>query len=446
MASVYKKKGSPNFFASVYDPSHQKFRDLSTRVPNSEENRAKAQRVADGIERHLAESAGVASATRDGITVAAYMPTMIAARKARGVADTRNEEGLLRNHLLAAMGSMRVKDVGRHDCRAFVRQLTSRCPDAIASRTVHNIATICKALFDEAEEEGLIAESPWKLGRRDLPPKRDKDPEWRAGALFTIEELGLLLSLNDHVPPDRRIFYALEAFAGPRFGGVAALKWKHIDCKAEPLARLLIAWAWNSKRRAMRPGGKTGTPRIVPIHPHLARALARWREQEWPWMMGRQPEPEDLVVPSRRGQHRNVSHMHRRFQQDLARLGLRARRQHDLRRSFISVARDAGARKEVLEIMTHNAHGDVVDAYTTFSYATMCEQIEKLPLQLSDRRTDAYATSPPWIDWYALRGASPPALSCSLPAARAKGADSLQFSSGADGTRTRGLRRDRPAL
>ena len=54
--------------------------------------------------------------------------------------------------------------------------------------------------------------------------------------------------------------------------------------------------------------------------------------------MGRPPRPEDLIVPSRRGNHRNVNHMGRRLHEDLERLGLRQRNQHDFRRTFISLA------------------------------------------------------------------------------------------------------------
>jgi hypothetical protein len=44
--------------------------------------------------------------------------------------------------------------------------------------------------------------------------------------------------------------------------------------------------------------------------------------------------PEDLIVPSRRGKHRNANHMLRRFHEDLTRPGLRVRRQDDARRTL----------------------------------------------------------------------------------------------------------------
>jgi hypothetical protein len=49
-----------------------------------------------------------------------------------------------------------------------------------------------------------------------------------------------------------------------------------------------------------------------------------------------------LIVPSRRGAPRNANHMLRWFHEDLERIGLQARRQHDARRTFITVALSDG--------------------------------------------------------------------------------------------------------
>jgi hypothetical protein len=55
---------------------------------------------------------------------------------------------------------------------------------------------------------------------------------------------------------------------------------------------------------------------------------------------------------------------------------------HDTRYTFISLARRDGARKDVLERITHNATGDVVDRYTTFDWAPLCEAVACLRLSL----------------------------------------------------------------
>jgi hypothetical protein len=96
-------------------------------------------------------------------------------------------------------------------------------------------------------------------------------------------------------------------------------------------------------------------------------------------MFGRTPGPEDLLIPSRRGRHRSRHHSLVKFHEDLQRLALRRRRQHDLRRTFVSLARADGARADVLLGVTHGAKRDnLMDLYTTLPWASVCEEVAKL--------------------------------------------------------------------
>jgi hypothetical protein len=70
---------------------------------------------------------------------------------------------------------------------------------------------------------------------------------------------------------------------------------------------------------------------------------------------------------------------------DCAALGIPGRRVHDTRDTFISLARRDGARKDVLERITHNATGDIVDRYTTFDWAPFVRsRCEPSPIAGSD--------------------------------------------------------------
>jgi hypothetical protein len=95
----------------------------------------------------------------------------------------------------------------------------------------------------------------------------------------------------------------------------------------------------------------------------------------------RAPRAEDLIVPSLRGAPRNVNRMLRRFHEDLERVGLRARRQHDTRRKFISIARADGARPDVLRWATHGSTGDIVDDYTTLPWSALCGEVAKVRIR-----------------------------------------------------------------
>jgi hypothetical protein len=79
-------------------------------------------------------------------------------------------------------------------------------------------------------------------------------------------------------------------------------------------------------------------------------------------MMGRQPEEHDLVVPCPEREHFEAGRMrdknYSRKIEDFEALEMRHRRGHDLRRTMISLSRSDGARKDLLEWITHSAQGE----------------------------------------------------------------------------------------
>jgi hypothetical protein len=127
-------------------------------------------------------------------------------------------------------------------------------------------------------------------------------------------------------------------------------------------------------------------PRWVPVHPTLAKMFAEWRLAGWHELMGRAPQPDDLVIPPVpwRKQKTNLCRPPqaglRAFHADCKTIGIRARRNHDTRRTFITLARAAGARLDLLRWITHGPSADIMDAYTTVPWATLCEQIQPIKI------------------------------------------------------------------
>lgn len=91
-----------------------------------------------------------------------------------------------------------------------------------------------------------------------------------------------------------------------------------------------------------------------------------------------------MIVPSRTGKCRANSTTHTNLQTDCQALGISGRRVHDTRHSFVSFARRDGARKEILERITHNSVGDIVDRCTTFDWKPFCEAVLCLRLSLTE--------------------------------------------------------------
>jgi hypothetical protein len=158
---------------------------------------------------------------------------------------------------------------------------------------------------------------------------------------------------------------------------MAALRWRDYDDQCLPLGKLHVSASYSTRQKKVK-STKTGVVREVPVHPLLAAMLADWRDTGWPKLVGREPKPDDLIVPSR-GQgerepgHRSVNHMLKKFRGDCGKLKIPERRQYDSRRTLISLARAGGANADALKVFTHGSSQAIIDAYTTFPWTALCE-------------------------------------------------------------------------
>lgn len=193
-------------------------------------------------------------------------------------------------------------------------------------------------LFKSAVIDELIESDPVVVEKGILPKSVDKDPSWRATAVFERAEVIALIS-DPRIPEHRRVLNALEVLAALRHGEAAGSRWSDYHPELTPLGKLVVARSYDHDRT------KTQITREVPVHPVLAQLLAAWRSIGWKATFHRDPTADDLIVP---GRDREVWPSHDAddyFKDDLDVLGLRARRGHDLRRTFITLAQVDGARR-----------------------------------------------------------------------------------------------------
>lgn len=291
-------------------------------------------------------------------------------RRRRGLRNTSDERAALVRHVFPAIGHLTPREVRVRQIRRLMEDLQQT---HLAPRTVRHIYGILHKFFADLVVEELVEVTPCVLTKDQLPKNRDKDPEWRAKAIFDRDEAELLIS-SDAIPEDRRLLYTILLLTGTRLGEAVGLRWRDYDERAEPLHRLTVARSYDGPL-------KTEVPRQVPVHPLLASVLAEWRLRGFSRMMGRAATRDDLLIPSREAAMRTQSHVRNKMLDDLARLGLRSRRVHDTRRTFITLARVDGARKDILEAVTHGPRGNIMDAYTTLPWPTLCEAVECLNLR-----------------------------------------------------------------
>jgi integrase len=306
--------------------------------------------------------------TSRGLTVAQWAETWIQRQHDRKLATARDTETRLRKHVLPTLGRMPIAEVRPRHVADLVEALKA---GELAPRSVHHCYEALRLMMKSAQIAEHIIASPCVIESGTLPKKRDKVPGWRATAVFTRSEIEQLVS-DERVPEDRRTYYALLFLAGLRHGEGAGRRWRDYDERTEPLGMLNVATQYNDLEL------KTENPRTVPVHPLLATILAEWKLSGFGRYFGRSPRADDWLVPSRRGNHRTVRHTLRRLHEDLERIGMRERRTHDLRRTFISLARADGAPAEILKVVTHGPPPNVIDQYTTWPWATLCGAVSCL--------------------------------------------------------------------
>lgn len=320
------------------------------------------------------------------VTVSKWAARWLESRRAKGISTVGDYESRLRHHILPHIGFKRLDAVTVDDVVAVMAASAGLAP-----RTRRHVYYTMNAMFRKAVPR-FIETNPCAIDEEDLPKKKDADPEWRPTAIFSRQEVLAILT-SPLIPIDRQTFYAVAFLAGPRFGEIAALHLRHYVSELAPLAQLQVARSYNSKKRKLK-GVKTDRPRVVPVHPWLKQILDGWLAGPWAEMMGRQPTADDLLIPTRRGNPRNGSTMWKQLNGeqanpakgkravvgDLERLGLRPRRQHDARRTFITLCREDGARKDLLRLVTHGPEGDIIDIYSEMPWASLCEEVAKLKL------------------------------------------------------------------
>lgn len=278
-------------------------------------------------------------------------------------------------------GRHQVAQVRQRHALAFIRALRTKTNDndePLAPRTVANIWGTLHKLFADAVIEELITGNPMVLPDTERPRRVDSKRFVRREAIFTRAEALKLLTDPD-LDEDHRLVYGFALLAGLREGEVADRRWCDYDAGAEPLGRLSVHSSYRRRNKVSKET-KTEVSREVPVHPMLAALLARWKLSGWEETFGRPPRADDLIVPNRWLRHLTDDNVKKAMRKDFALLGLRWRRYHDMRRTFISLALADGAVEAVLQRVTHGPKGDVISQYHTPSWSALCAAVERLQL------------------------------------------------------------------
>lgn len=303
---------------------------------------------------------------RGRVTLASFVPTWIAWLRTSGKRAWADEERWMRLHILPRLGSRPIAELRPVDVMDFIATL--RREGALSPKSIGNVHGSLSACLQYAVVREMILANPAaRLPRGTLPTKRsvrDLGP-WRPAEVATFLD-------DPRAPADRRVIHAIAAYTGARCGEVAGMRWRDLDTAAPGLWRWMLRTQYDGKPL------KTDNPRDVPIHPRLRETLERWRAEGLPKLLCRDVRDSDFVVPRADGKcHSKNSIGGKDIDRRAPKLGIEVgdRDFHSFRRFFITQARTDNLRSDVVERITHNARGAMIDGYTYFEWPTLCETV-----------------------------------------------------------------------
>lgn len=363
-----KRKSGVTYYVSFIDQTGK------LRQERAGSDKGAARRLLTKRKREVADGTYAPEFKTARVTLRAYAASWGEKRTTKTANDDRSR---LRDHVLPILGDLALEDIQPRHAKVLVDALKKK-PD-IGPKTIRNVVGTARTLLRDARFEGLIAANPFAgLPKGIVPPRpRVEKPIYELGAVVA-------LLTSDKIPLDRRVFYALALCTGMRHGEAAGRRWRHYDPNSSPLGCLSIETQYDDQE-LKSPDGEA-RPRKAPVHPELARILAEWKLSGFAQFFGRAPRPDDFIVPSRRGpqHHRTVRRsLTNLVERDCPAAGVEARTFHRFRDTFLSLCRRSGARKDVIEKVTHNARGEMVDQYTHWDWAPLCEAVLCLPIKLA---------------------------------------------------------------
>lgn len=292
-------------------------------------------------------------------------------------------------HVLPFFGEKMTAEVTPGDLLDFFTELRRKTgarrdadgnPRPLAKNTIRNIVAKVSTFFRHAEIRGKVVRSPFRsIETQDRPRKATRHELEAVKRVFTRAEVEALV-YDERIELDRRVLYALQFFAGARFGEAAGLRWGDLT-QLEPLAMLRIERQYEDEPLKGK-RNEPGAPRTAPVHEELAAILAAWRREGFPRYFTRHPKPHDFIVPSRMGKCRSLRHMGRKLSEDLERLGFaRTEQTHAFRRAMKTLAVANGAPEVWIERVIHNAAGDVGSGYLADDWTAMCRAVACIPVR-----------------------------------------------------------------
>ena len=251
-------------------------------------------------------------------------------------------------HILPALGKKRLDAVTESDMEQFIAGLVDT--KKLARPTIDMILRQLGRMYSRARKHKLVDENP-ASGHRELyqqaPIRHDEiEP-------LSHEEVPIFLQTVGARCPQYYAMFLCAIHSGMRAGELAGLQWGDVDFnnKTTTVRRSID----RVHRKVVRP--KNGKSRTIEVSDELIAALKnqlRAQKEEW---LKRGTEHPEYVFANSDGSWPDMANIRgRHFAKCLEAAGLRHRRLHDLRHTYVSLLLTDGAPMAyVSEMMGHSS-------------------------------------------------------------------------------------------
>jgi len=291
------------------------------------------------------------------LTLGEYLTKWLSTKKVAPL-TLRGYEQIVRNHLIAHLGNIKLQDIRAFHIQALFNDMAD--VKKLSNRTIqHTGAVLRMALRDAVEIDNLITINP--ATRIKLPQVITKTP-----APYSREELNRLLK----VAKGHRLyfFFRLAAYTGARRSELCALKWSDFDGSAVLISKSRVSDGKNVIEQNRTKGG-LNHQRRVPLDAETVREFQAHKERQ---VLERLYLGDDVwkdsgyVFTSESGEPIHPDSVTRIYAKLQKKAGLRYNRLHDARHSHATELLRSG---EPLHVVAHRlGHRDAMVTATIYAH------------------------------------------------------------------------------
>jgi integrase len=291
------------------------------------------------------------------LTLGEYLTKWLSTKKVAPL-TLRGYEQIVRNHLIAHLGNIKLQDIRAFHIQALFNDMAD--VKKLSNRTIqHTGAVLRMALRDAVEIDNLITINP--ATRIKLPQVITKTP-----APYSREELNRLLK----VAQGHRLyfFFRLAAYTGARRSELCALKWSDFDGNAVLISKSRVSDGKNVIEQNRTKGG-LNHQRRVPLDVETVAEFQAHKERqalERLYLGADVWKDSGYVFTSESGEPIHPDSVTRIYAKLQKKAGLRYNRLHDARHSHATELLRSG---EPLHVVAHRlGHRDAMVTATIYAH------------------------------------------------------------------------------